>query len=59
MLLPFADQNGMSYLGWTWDAWNTPDFVLITDANGTPTAGYGEYVKAHYLCRAAGTTNCP
>jgi endoglucanase len=60
VLLPFADHNGISYLGWTWDAWSgaTAD-VLITDEAGDPTNGYGTYVKQHYLCVAAGTQNCP
>jgi aryl-phospho-beta-D-glucosidase BglC (GH1 family) len=58
-LLPWADTAGMGYLGWTWDTWANPSFVLIKDATGNPTAGFGEYVKAHYQCRAAGTANCP
>jgi endoglucanase len=59
VLLPFADANGVGYLGWTWDAWTGfTGNVLITDMAGTPTVGYGSYVKAHYLCRAAGTANC-
>jgi endoglucanase len=58
MILPFADTNGMSYFAWTWDPWGQQDFVLIQDSNGTPTPGFGEYVKAHYLCRQAGTANC-
>jgi hypothetical protein len=59
VLLPFADTNGISYMAWTWDIWPGTTYYLITDAAGTPTAGYGAYVKAHYLCRAAGTTSCP
>jgi endoglucanase len=59
VLLPFADTNGISYLGWAWDNWaGMSANVLITDAAGTPTQGYGTYVKAHYLCRAAGNTVC-
>jgi hypothetical protein len=58
-LLPFADTNGISYLAWAWDIWPGTEFYLITDAAGTPTGGFGVYVKAHYLCRAAGTANCP
>ncbi len=59
-ILPFADANNISYLGWTWDVWpGDNSFVLITDAAGDPTQGYGTYVKAHYLCRAAGTASCP
>ena len=60
VLLPFADANDISYLGWTWDVWpGMSEYVLITDAAGDPTQGYGTYVKAHYLCRAAGTAVCP
>jgi aryl-phospho-beta-D-glucosidase BglC (GH1 family) len=60
VLLPFADANGMSYLGWTWDTWEGQTANdLISDAAGTPTKGYGTYVKAHYLCRAQGSAVCP
>jgi endoglucanase len=60
VLLPFADANSMSYLGWTWDTWDGQTANdLIKDASGTPTKGYGTYVKAHYLCRAQGTAECP
>jgi hypothetical protein len=57
-VLKWADANGVGYLGWTWDTWGSGDFVLIKDAAGTPTAGYGVYVKQHYLCRATGSTTC-
>jgi hypothetical protein len=59
ILLPFADDNGISYFGWTWNPWIGTTYYLITDGTGHPTPGYGAYVKAHYLCRARGTTNCP
>ena len=42
----FADANGVSVLGWTWDVWQNPDFVLIKDVNGTPTDGYGQFFQA-------------
>jgi len=58
-LLPWADANGASYTGWTWDPWSEPDNVLIKDHAGTPTDGYGVYTKAHYLCVATGSSNCP
>ena len=62
-LLPYADALGgggvVGYMGWTWDVWGNPDDVLITDAAGDPTPLYGVYTKAHYLCRAAGTSTCP
>jgi len=59
VLLPFADSNGISYLAWTWDTWSGFGAnVLITDAAGDPTAGYGTYVKQHFLCRAAGKSPC-
>jgi endoglucanase len=58
VLLPFADTNGISYMGWTWNPWVGTTFYLISDGNGDPTVGYGAYVKAHYQCRAAGTAKC-
>jgi hypothetical protein len=58
-LLPWADANGISYLGWTWDVWQNPDDVLIKDADGTPTDGYGVYFRQHLQCRAGTTSaNC-
>lgn len=59
LLLPWADKAGASYLGWTWDVWQEHDNVLIKDKAGTPSDGYGEYTKSHYLCVAGGRTNCP
>jgi len=41
----FADQMGMSLLGWTWDVWTNPNDVLIKDVNGTPTDGYGQFFR--------------
>ena len=51
-LLPWADKAGASYLGWTWDVWKEHDNVLIKDKSGTPSDGYGVYVRDHYLCVA-------
>jgi len=59
VLLPFADKAGISYLAWTWDDWPGSEYILITDAAGDPTNGYGTYIKQHYQCVAAGTKNCP
>ncbi len=59
VVLPWADQNGVSYLGWTWNVWQNSANVLIKDASGTPTDGYGVYFQQHLLCRAAGTVVCP
>ncbi len=58
-LLPWADRVGASYLGWTFNAWPQPDYVLVKDARGTPSDGWGEYFRAHLLCVQAGTTPCP
>ncbi len=57
-LLPWADAHGASYTGWTWDVWQDADNVLIKDASGTPTDGYGAYTKQHYLCKGSGGNNC-
>jgi hypothetical protein len=48
-LLPWADSNHISYLGWTWDVWSNPENVLITSAKGTPTDGYGQYFRSHLI----------
>jgi hypothetical protein len=48
-LLPWCDNLGISYVGWTWDVWGNPDDVLIKDSSGTPTDGYGVYFRQHLL----------
>jgi len=45
----WADQHGMSLLGWTWDVWSDADNVLIKDASGTPTDGYGQVFQSWLL----------
>jgi aryl-phospho-beta-D-glucosidase BglC (GH1 family) len=57
-VLPWADQNGVSYLGWSWNPWPNADNILIKDVLGTPTDGYGLYFHQHLLCRGAGTVTC-
>jgi endoglucanase len=42
VVLPWADQNSVSVVGWTWNAWGADSAVLIKDAGGTPTDGYGK-----------------
>lgn len=37
----FADEHGISALGWGWNLWTYHEDVLIKDAQGTPTDGYG------------------
>jgi len=56
-LLPWADTAGVSYLGWAWDVWQNASNVLIKDAAGTPTDGYGAYFKQHLTCVAT-SSNC-
>jgi len=49
-VMAWADAHGVGYLAWTWNPWGcTQGNVLITDYNGTPTAGFGEGFKAHLL----------
>jgi endoglucanase len=46
-LMSWADQNKLSYLGWTWNNWDCSQGPsLITDYSGTPTA-FGAGLKAH------------
>ncbi|HEV2953105.1 MAG TPA: glycoside hydrolase family 5 protein [Candidatus Dormibacteraeota bacterium] len=47
--LPWADAHGVGYLGWTWNAWGDPQYVLIKDYSGTPTTNYGQYLRNHML----------
>ena len=47
--IPFLDQMGVSYLAWTWNPWQDPTAVLITDWNGTPSSGEGAWYRAHLL----------
>jgi hypothetical protein len=42
VLLPWADKNSVSVVGWTWNAWGAAEAVLIKDPSGTPTDGYGK-----------------
>ena len=59
-VLPWADRNGVSYLGWTFNVWpGKDDHVLLKNASGTPTDGFGQYFKQHLACVARGTGNCP
>ncbi|HEX5314610.1 MAG TPA: cellulase family glycosylhydrolase [Gammaproteobacteria bacterium] len=45
--MQWADNAGVSYLGWTWDTWDCGSGpALISDYDGTPTA-FGEGFKAH------------
>ena len=49
-VMAWADAHGVGYLAWTWNPWGcTQGNVLITDYNGTPTAGFGEGFKTHLL----------
>lgn len=45
--LSYADTQGWNYLAWTWNPWQDPSYVLITDWAGTPTAGEGVAWQQH------------
>lgn len=57
-LLPQLDKMGISYLAWTFTVGDLPDYLLIKDNLGSPTDGYGEYVKSYYMCKAQPSSNC-
>ena len=42
----WADRHRMSVIGFTWNAWPLHDNVLVKDAKGTPTDGYGKVFRA-------------
>jgi hypothetical protein len=48
--MPWADAQGISYLGWTWDTWNCNNGpALISNYDGTPTAfgaGFRDHLAA-------------
>jgi hypothetical protein len=48
-LLPWADAQGISYLGWTWNTWGDPANILIADYAGTPTTNYGQKFHDHLV----------
>jgi endoglucanase len=48
-LLPWADSQGISYLGWTWNTWGDSANILITDYTGTPTADFGQKFHDHLV----------
>lgn len=40
--LPWAAGHGLNVIAWTWNAWNNPDDVLVTNmTTGNPTGGEG------------------
>jgi hypothetical protein len=51
-LLDWADQHGISYLGWSWFTGNcAAEPALISNYDGTPSQ-FGAGIRAHYLLRA-------
>jgi endoglucanase len=47
--MPWADTNGVSYLGWTWNVWDCSSGpALITDYDGGAT-GFGAGLRAHLM----------
>jgi hypothetical protein len=54
----WADTQGISYLGWTWDTWNCSSGpALITSYDGTPTAfGIGLQQHLASLAGSGGST---
>jgi endoglucanase len=55
-LLPWADTNNVSVLAWSWNAWGAGNDDLITNINGTPTAGEGASFKAWAATHTGATT---
>lgn len=45
--LPWADAQGISYLGFTFDPWQDCQNVLISSWDGTPTNNYGVFFRNH------------
>lgn len=50
--MTWADEHGVSYLGWTWDTWNCKSGpALISAYDGTPTA-FGAGLRDHLAALA-------
>ena len=48
--LPRASAHRLSFLAWTWNAWEDADDVLVTSMTaGTPTVGEGAYYQQYLL----------
>jgi hypothetical protein len=47
--LPWEDSQGISYIGWTWNAWGDSANILIADYTGTPTTNYGQKFHDHLV----------
>jgi endoglucanase len=49
----WADGAGVSYLGWTWNAWDCSSGpALVSDPATGAATGFGAGIKAHLLARA-------
>jgi PKD repeat protein len=54
--MPWADTNGVSYLGWAWNPYDCSTFPsLISDYAGTPTA-FGIGLRDHLAALASSTS---
>ena len=52
--LNWADQNGVSYLAWTWDTYGCGSAMsLVSDYNGAPCSPYGSDYQQHLASMAA------
>ena len=51
--MQFLDHHHISYLAWAWDTWQgCAGPALITNYAGTPTRGYGQSIRSHFLARS-------
>jgi endoglucanase len=51
VLLPWADESGVSYLAWAWYTGECASYALVSDYSGTPTnygLGYREHLRANF-----------
>lgn len=53
--MPWADANGISYLGWAWDTYDCNFPSLISAYDGTPTA-FGTGFRDHLAALASSTS---
>jgi hypothetical protein len=46
--VPWAMAHTVGVEAWTWDTWGTCE-ALISNYNGTPYSGYGQWIKNYYV----------
>ena len=47
-LMQWFDQHNAGYSAWSWDTWGACSGGLVSNYNGTPAQGDGQYIQSNY-----------